>query len=350
MKWRLLAASAVVLFLVLIGPQFRRQPDLPFEEFATVQVLPTVTPSPDAQADFRAILALAAQEPSSVLDALDQLAVSDSPYAESARGLAQAIRRAEVQGDAAYSYISVGQYLASLKEWGYAEQALQLAVEAEPTFAEAWAYLGEAQQQVGKDGSRSLRIALELDPLSLSANLLQALYWQRQNNYQEALRYLQIAALVEPDNPNVLLQLGAATVAAGEVPAARRYFERMTELAPERVAVWKAAAAYSVDNDIFVAELGKPAAARALQLDPRDVEALTLVGQAEFLLGNPEDAKTFYERALALNPGYASALLQLGLCYLAEGNSPAAAYYLELAIAADPNGPAAEAARQLLDS
>jgi tetratricopeptide (TPR) repeat protein len=349
MPSRILLAILVGIILLLASPLLDERQDLSFAEYATVQAQDKVALQ-SAEADYLTVLRRAAQEPVEALNGLDAVIFSDSPFAEDARGLAQAIRLAALQGNNAYSLTAVGQAFARLEKWDLSLVALQNAVKADPEYSEAWAYLAEALQQTGKDGTEAIAEAQQLDPLSLSANLFAALYWQRQGDFDEAGRYLNIARLVAPDNASISIQLGHNAVLGGDVPGARIYYEQALVLNPDDVDILKALAAYSLDNQIYVDEIGLPAARRTLVLAPRDPDALVLMGRAIFLSsGQDEQAKTLFQNAMTLDPNHAGARLHMGLYLIADEEYLLAREHLELIVKNAPNSIEAAIAEQVLE-
>jgi uncharacterized protein HemY len=115
---------------------------------------PTPTANPTSvslDAAYQQGLQLVIDEPLASFPLLQQVAFSSSVQAESARTLVQAIESGRLEDDPAYMFTRVGQALAAINEWRLAQQALLQAVEQNPEYAEAWAFLGEAQFQNGED-------------------------------------------------------------------------------------------------------------------------------------------------------------------------------------------------------
>ncbi|MGH2581496.1 MAG: tetratricopeptide repeat protein [Anaerolineales bacterium] len=305
----------------------------------------TAAPTADEFADeYERALSLASSNPLEALPLLQEIIFSGSVNAGNARVVARAIQAARLSGDHAYLLTQSGRALATIGEWAHARLAFLRAVEETPNYAEAWAYLGEAQQQKEEDGFPALKHALELNPQSLSANLFTALYWQRQGSFNEADKYLHIAALIAPEDPSILIQWGQNAVLQGDVIAARERFERAAELSPDDLQVWKTVAYYSIDSEVFVEELGLPAARILLQENASDAEALTLAARGYILLGHSEIAVTFFERAIKSQPEYPSVHLYYGLFLLASGDLEEARGHLDLVIALSPESSEAEIA------
>jgi Tfp pilus assembly protein PilF len=349
MRSRIILAIIIGVVFLLFTPLLQQEQALPFDAYATVQAQDKVA-AQSAEADYLTLLRLASQEPAQALDGLDSYAFSPSIYAEDARGLAQSIRFAELQESEAYSLTAVAQAFARLAQWELSVSALLRATAADPNYAEAWAYLAEAQQQTGVDGQAALETALSLDPLSISANLFQALYLQRLGEYQQAQRFLDVARLLEPESPSIYLQLAQNSVLAGDVPGAREYYEQALALDPENLEMLKALAAYSVNNQIYIEEIGLPVSRRILLLAPQDPAALVLMGRATFLSnGQDEQAKVLFERAISINPNFVEAHLHLGLYLIAGEEFQLARGHFEHIVLIAPDTEEAKLATQIIE-
>ncbi|MEX2162059.1 MAG: tetratricopeptide repeat protein [Anaerolineales bacterium] len=309
--------------------------------------LPQPTPDPRDQA-YQQGLTLASTDPLTAVSFLDQVAFSDHPMAEEARTLASAIQAARLADDEAYLFTAAGQALAAIGEWQRSREALVKAVQLDPEYAEAWAYLGEAQYQNGEDSFPALQRALELNPDSVAAQLFNALYWQRQGDFLEANLHFYIASQLDPQSPSIYIQWGQNAMLAGEPVEARQYFEKAAELSPDDPAVWRALARYSIESELYVQELGVPAAGRVLIDDPEDVAALVLLGRAHILLGDGQAGQDFLERALGIDANDPLPHYYLGLYFLAQDNIAAALPHLNQVIALAPDTEEAELAAELI--
>lgn len=309
--------------------------------------LPTPTPAPTADPldlSFDEALQLASSDPLAALPVLEDISFTSNANASSARRLAAAIQGARLADDEAYLFTATGQALASLAEWELARLSFVRAVEIDPAYAEAWAYLSEAQQQLGEDGLPALTRAIDLNAESLGVQLFAALYWQRQNDFERANLHFHIASLLAPTDPSVQIQWGQNAVLAGDVVDAKQHFQQAVDLAPDDLVVWRALAEYSLDAEILVEELGLPAAQHLLKAFPQDSEALTLMGRAHSLLEEEETARFYFERAISLGPSDASAHLHFALFLLSVGEVDEARDLLDQVIALAPGTPQAELA------
>jgi len=295
-------------------------------------------------------LLLAAREPQAALSHLLQAAELDPKLAEQLRVIEQTLQADEDSQDPAYLYLNVGRALASLDEWQLAEDALELAVQANPAYAEAWAYYGEALQHTGQGGQAALNNALALDPDSLAANLFYALFLRRQNDPAQALVVLYHAEVLDPQNPSIQAEIAAVLDELGQVNPALLRFQQAVLLDPKNPAFLHLLARYSIENDLQMVDVGMAAARQAVILDQEDAIALDLLGYAYYLLGDPNSALRFFQRALAADPNYAALRLHIGLLYLAQDDLSAARTQLELAVALAPGSWSAEQAARILEN
>ncbi len=273
-----------------------------------------------ADYDFQLGLILAAFQPENSLVYLEMAARLDPPAPEKADKLQRSIRTALLAEEPAYTLLEAGRTLASVGEWELAEQAFTQAVQTRPDYAEAWAFLGEARQHLPAGVTRPalppLLHALSLDPNSVSANSLLALYWQRQGDNDQALLFLQAASHADPHNPYLLAEIGRTYSELGKLPEAQGFYQRAVDLTPQEGTFWSLLAQFLLNHQIQVHEAALPAARQAVLIAPNDAAALDLMGQTLFMLGDFYSARRFLERSLTADPAYALAYLHLGLVEL----------------------------------
>jgi tetratricopeptide (TPR) repeat protein len=303
----------------------------------------------DTDSRYRLALVLAFVAPAEAVSQLSQAAELDPALRPEVDAVLAALRDGDLVGDPSYQLVLVGQALAGLGEWPLASQAFLRATQLDPGYPEAWAYLGEAREQIGGDGYPALRQALALDRTSLAANLLMSLYHRRQGKLEVALVYLQRAAVLDAGNPTLQAEVAALFVQIGDLPSALEWYAQAVEAAPGEPAGWRALAAFSIENEIQVGEVGLPAAQRLLELRPGDPAAMVLLGRAHLLLGQNEEAQEFLTLAVETNQTYAPAHLYLGLLFLDTGRTEEARAYFLSALQLDPGGPTGLQAERLLD-
>ena len=329
---RLLIAVVLGGLLVLILPRLLEAPEINFQNYVSIQSQPKIL-AQSIQRQFQYALRVAAKQPANSLALLDQITLTENEFSASARGIALVIRSAGLENDSAYTYTLTGQALANIGAWNLSMIAFENAIQINPDYAEAWAYLGESQQQIGLDGRFALQKATDINPLSVAANLFNAIYWQRSGNFDEAFRYLQIAQIIDPTNIQILLEEARTRILAGNILEARIYFERALELEPKNQAIWKAYAQYSLDNDIYLDEIAMPAALRALALEANDPEALRLMAQAsQRTTESHTEALRLLKAALSIDPEYFEAHMEIAKIYLSIGEFQLAKEHLENAL------------------
>lgn len=293
-------------------------------------------------------LVLAVLTPDNAQRHLTQAAALDASYTSRSNTLQNALLRASLEEDVAYQMILIGQALGALEEWALAKAAFEISVILNEEYAEAWAYLGEAQQHTGEDGLEALHTAIKLDPESLAINLFLGIYWRRNQRPDLALPYFEYADQLAPNTPTIQVEIGQTLVNAGEVQDAIRYYQEAVALSSDKKDAWQTFAAYAIDNELYTREIGLPATREALLLDPSDPYSLTLMGRAYALLGEDKLAIRFYEKAIVAAPEYIAAYYYLGLIQLASGDQEAAQSNFILAAEKDPGGNIGKMAEEVL--
>ena len=160
--------------------------------------------------------------PKDALPDLMQAAQIDPSLDDSVQSLRSALNTAFISDDRAYQFVISGRALGATGNWDLAAEAFRSAIAVRADYAEAWAWLGEANQQQGQDGSIELERALAINPSSAMLQSLYGLYLQRQKQPKQALAAFEKAATLEPGNPGWQMALGGAyeqTGGSGALPA-----------------------------------------------------------------------------------------------------------------------------------
>jgi tetratricopeptide (TPR) repeat protein len=322
----------------------------------------------EAQNHYRLGLLLSVLEPSAARPSLKRAVELDPALSKPVDTLLRSLLIANLCPDPACELVESGRALGSLGEWTLAGAAFERAVELRPDYAEAWAFLGEARQHLDDEALlqaspaaggqappeendsalAALQKARALDPGSVSTRLLLALYWQRQGDLDQALENAQAAANLAPRSPAVQAELGGNLAQAGDLPAALEAYQRASGLAPHDPAYLRLLAAFTLQYDHQVREVGLPIARRAVLLTPGDPASLVTLGQVLFKLGDLVNAGRFFRRALALDPGYAPAHLHLGLVHLLQNEPDRALEQFTLVRSLAAGTPLAEQAERII--
>jgi tetratricopeptide (TPR) repeat protein len=292
----------------------------------------------DATAHYQLGLLLAANSPGEALPELVQATRLDADLEPQIQSLRTALNRAFLSDDQAYQFLVAGQTLGALGEWDLAAAAFHHAIRADPGYAEAWAWLGETEQQQGQDGRIEIETALLFDPGSALVESLYGVYLQRQGKAQEALSAFQQAVAIEPQDPGWQMALASAYEQTGDLVAALEHYQAAVELSPGEATGWQALALFSLRNDVDLTGVGLPAARRLMELAGDDWQSFDIAGQILLDTGDPVGAEVLLKKALDLDPTQAAPSLHLGLLYLQTGEWTESYTYLVQAKNLDPEG------------
>lgn len=288
---------------------------------------------------YRLALLTAATAPQDAAARLSTVVSVPSEYAAPADRLLRAVQAGLEQGDPAYLYGRVGYELIQLEEWPLAAVALGEALQLNPAYADAHAYLGLAQDAVGQDGATAYQQAITLAPDSALIQYLFGLHYRRLGQSVQALPYLQAAQKLDPNNPAIAAELGGAYAAQNDLVNAETWFAQAVQLAPKDAQFWLLLARFHVDYEWKVAERGLPAARQAAGLNPASAPAYDALGYALVVTGDLVNGRKNLDRALALDAQLASAHYHLGLFYAVQNKAEDAKTALNQALALDPDGP-----------
>ncbi|MGA7192021.1 MAG: tetratricopeptide repeat protein, partial [Anaerolineales bacterium] len=302
----------------------------------------------DANAHYQLGLLFMTSDSESALKELESASSMDPQFDSAVQTLQSAIAVSDTESNPANQFIAIGRGLGLVEEWGLAQNAFDKAVSADGKNAEAWAWLGEARQHNGQDGSDDLNQALSLDSNDAIVHALRGLYWKRQgNNAQALIEYLQ-AAQIEPDNPAWQASVGDAYVQTGDLVSALAAYQKATQLSPNDATYWRLLAMFCSDNDLYVLDIGLPAAKQAAQLAPNDPQTLDVLGWSYSNAGLLYNAEQNLQHAIKLSPDLAIAHLHLAENYLRQGDNTSALTELNLTIQMDKDGASGQIAEQLL--
>lgn len=331
----------------LLAYVYRTQKDWEAEKTA-LENQTRLDPS-DAYAAYRLALLLTFYAPEDALPELTRASTLNPEVDSAAQTLRTALAVSDTQTNPSMQMVILGQAFGLVQDWELASAAFEQAVFRDEKNAEAWAWLGEAKQQLGQDGGVELDRALILNSSSVNVRALRGLYWSRQENYERMLGEYQFAALVEPQNPRWQASMADAYSRLGNLVSALEAYQRAVELAPDAVEYWRLLAVFCAENSVQLEEIGLPAARQALALAPTDPGALDAIGYVYLSTGRYASAEEALKLAIEIAPEYFSAHIHLAMTYLAQGNQAAAFNSLTYVRDADNAGVYAEAAQQLLD-
>jgi len=278
----------------------------------------------DASAHYRLGLLLTLASPNDALSELITASQLDPQLDPAAQTLRTALNLASLNDASSERLIILGRGLGLVEEWRLARAAFESAVKADGKNAEAWAWLGEANQQTGGNGSEELDTALRLAPNSSTVRGLRGLYFQRTGNDRQALTEFQYAATFESENPAWFISIGESYAKLGDLIRALEAYRYATTLAPKDPTYWRLLAIFCAQNNINIKDVGVPAAQRAVVLSKGDPPALDALGWSLLLDARYDDAERMFARALELDSQSPSVHLHLAMLYLQKDDRASA--------------------------
>jgi tetratricopeptide (TPR) repeat protein len=294
-------------------------------------------------------LLMAIYQPDQAAQYLNKAAALDPSLSSQSQTVVSGLVLALNQQDPAYRSLLIGRTLGSIDSWELAVVAMQTTVDINPRYAEAWAFLGEAQQHINQDGFPALQKAIDLNPQSVLVQALQSVYWRRQGKPDRALVYLHAAEALEPENPVWQVELGSTLAEMGDLDQAVKSYQAATSLAPKNPAYYRALAEFSAQYGFEVQEVGLPAARQAVLLRPEDAENDDVMGVILLRQGDVTSAERFLLQALEKNDNLASAHLHLAMVYLSQNHVDSALPHLHRAAALAPHTAIGDQAQNLIN-
>jgi tetratricopeptide (TPR) repeat protein len=281
----------------------------------------------DSSAHYRLGLLLTLSNPDKALSELISASQLDPELDPAVQTLRTTLNLASLNDSTSARLVIVGRGLGLVDEWQLAHAAFEEAVKTDQKNAEAWAWLGEANQQTGslKEGPIELERALTLNPNSPTVRGLRGLYFERAGNFRQALTEFQAAAALEPKNPTWFVSLGESYSKLGDLIQAMNSYQMATTLAPEDANYWRLLAIFCGQNNVNVKDIGVPAAQKAVVLAKEDATSLDVLGWLLFMDSRYQEAERILTHVLELDSQNASAHMHLGVLYL-QTNHRASAY------------------------
>ena len=240
-----------------------------------------------------------------------------------------------------------------------AEHRLIAAIEADPTFPEAYYVLGQVYlKRYDLDKTREyLRKAIEIkqqdqafrdefqrvnEIASLMANAMRAL--EERDPYFAIGKFEAVMAQFPEFSAVALYHMGLASTRVDEISEAARYFREANEMdplydKPRNALKGLADKIYNTGNQSFRRGDYEGAAERytkVLEIDPEYYRAYFQLGLVSTKLGEYDRAVDRYGRAVAIEPAYAKGWFALGLAYQRNGDYDSALESLDSATRADP--------------
>jgi Flp pilus assembly protein TadD len=287
---------------------------------------------------------------------LGQLIVLDDPAAaqphfdqassDQARPFLSALADPLAQQNQAYRSVLLGRAFLGQGDLPLAARAFLEATTAEPDYAEAFAYYGFTQDELGQDGQAALDRAVELDGDLIVARYFRARHAWLHGDLETALLDLKHAIERDPQNALVAVELGRVYAQQSDFANAEKWLTTARDLNPADAMGWKALAELYVGRTYGSPAQAVAVAQQAVALAPNDAEAHVWLGRADLLSGDLGGAERELRQAVKLDPRSAAAHFYLGR--LLGRDSVEGRLEFERAIALDPNGPISAQANRML--
>lgn len=259
----------------------------------------------------------------------------DSLYRKQAESLLATLEDMETIAESAHSHGRAGLAYLSVGEPALAEAQFRAAVEQEPDYADAWAYLGLAQTQQGRNGRQAIAQAVELEPESALVHSLMGHHWLYRDRPDLARPEFVHAWRLDPDNPAHLADVASTYQIEGDYSSAEVWYQAAIRAAPDDPTFWILMARFYLDTLHDVTGGGLPAAQRAVALGLENPAALDVLGWAQFLAGRPELAETNLVAARERDPSVPATHYHLGELYASQARWTEARLAFQQAITLD---------------
>ncbi|MBI2975808.1 MAG: tetratricopeptide repeat protein [Chloroflexi bacterium] len=320
-----------------------------------LQALVAVNPD-NAVAQYRLGVLLSVTNPAAAPAHLMLAAALDASVKPFAESLNQTISAGLDAKDPADLSGVVGYTLISLQEYKLAKAVLLNAVQQRPSFAEAYAYLGLAEDRLGNDGLYAYQRAIDLEGTGVQLNTpsrslihyLLGLHYRRLQQNQQAIAELELAFKLDKTNAAAAAELGSAYTETADLANAENWYSQAVLAAPTDASFWTLLAQFYLDHDLKVDQDGIRAAEQAATLAPDSAAAQDVLGFAEYLNGHVDLAEPALLKAQSLDPRSARIQFHLGLLYLDTNRPTQAKTALDAAVALGAGTPIATAALQAM--
>ncbi|HET7085353.1 MAG TPA: XrtA/PEP-CTERM system TPR-repeat protein PrsT [Rhizomicrobium sp.] len=185
--------------------------------------------------------------------------------------------------------------------------------------------------------------AVKSDPRSTEALYARASFLSNAQRFAEANRDLRAVLVLDGSNMTAMLKLAEIAARQGQDQDVRSVLAQAIAKVPDSAAPRTVLARYLIAKNDFKG--GLAAGNDLLKLQPKNAEAFTLIGQAQFALGQKKEAIATYRRLITLMPTAAGPQVLLGNALAATGDRAGAARALETAAKLSPESPEVKGAQ-----
>jgi tetratricopeptide (TPR) repeat protein len=265
-----------------------------------------------------------------------------------AQELARVIEAAGSDPSTGTRFARLGAALLDAGEITLAEAAFTRAVDENPAYGEALAYLAYTRARLGQPALAASQEAAALAPDNPVVHYLAGLTWVELSEPEYAQGAFERAFALDPINPAVAVEIAGTYRLRSRLAAAELWMQEAVRLAGDDPRFRLLMAQFYVDEEYRVEEMGIPLAEALVDGVPDDAGAHDALGWGYFVSGQVDDALTELDRALALDPAYPRAHLHMGMLLESQGRLSEAITHYERAVELDPEGPYGALARRAL--
>lgn len=253
-----------------------------------------------------------------------------------ARKIAQAVSAYSKVLDSEPGNLEVQLKIAEIQESrGFLDEAIeryQAILEADPILSQTRLTLVKIQVEKGmwRNARVNLEILSEELPGESIVYKLRAEAAQRAEEWDQALSFWQIAAIMDPDDPSIPHAMGKIYVDRGQFQRGASALQRAVSIAPDYTDAYFELGLALIELDRI--DEAERSYRRYIDTHPRDEKAYYLLGNALFSKDYIRRAIEQYERAISIKPGYAEAHFNLGFAYMKRNQRANARQAFEQAI------------------
>jgi tetratricopeptide (TPR) repeat protein len=245
-------------------------------------------------------------------------------------------------------FARLGAALLDAGEVTLAEAAFTRAVDENPAYGEALAYLAYTRARLGQPALAASQEAAALTPDNPVVHYLAGLTWMELAEPAYAQGAFERSFALDPANPAVAVEIAGTYRLRGRLSAAELWMQEAVRLAGDDPRFRLLMAQFYVDEEYRVEEMGIPLAEALVDDVPGDAGAHEALGWGYFVGGRVDEALAELDRALVLDPAYPRAHLHMGMLLESQGRLSEAITHYERAVELDPEGPYGALARRAL--
>ncbi|MHB2015505.1 MAG: tetratricopeptide repeat protein [Candidatus Xenobia bacterium] len=242
------------------------------------------------------------------------------------------------------AHLKLGQCYARAGNDEAASRHLQAAIDLSPRMEDAYFEQGQILERQYRMDDAVLYYArtIELNPRHRPAHIHLGLLYKKLGRTEEALKSLDVAANLDPMDADVHYYLGLLHEQMNEPAEAVTSFTNALTASPtHQYAMYGLGMAYKKLGPSNYADAAREFG-RAVEINPKDVQALNALGETQFLMGNFDDALDQFMHVLDTNPRDLRARYFRGAALFRKGKTDEAIEEYRRIVGSEANSPYAQ--------